>query len=598
MKEMKKQFFSKKLLACLLVMTMMISAMGTLFVFADTTEQTKIIIVHTNDVHSRVVESSSSIGYAKMTTFINELREENPGILLLDAGDTLHGENIANLEEGESIVRFMNAMKYDAMVAGNHDFNYGQERLLELNEMANFPILGANVLMEDDTPLLQEYIIFELEGVKIGVFGLASTETPVKTHPNNVVGLTFADPVEVAKAMVEVLQDEVDVIIALAHLGIEGDYTSIDVANAVEGIDIIVDGHSHTAFEEGELVNDVLIVSTGEHTKALGLVEITIEDGKIVSIEARLIDNEAFAEVEGDEEILGMINETLEKQQEILGEVIGETLVVLDGERENVRTRETNLGYLITDAFLAETGAEIAMTNGGGIRSTIEAGEITKADAIRAFPFTNFVTTIKIDGSTIKEALEYSVRLYPEQNGGFLHVAGLSFSFDPSKDAGERVTEVTVNGNPLDMDAEYVVATHDFLAAGGDGYEMFIGATPVGEYPLMNEVLINYIQAIEVVDMDVEGRITAIEVEEDIEEEVVEEPIIEVPVIEDPVIEIPVVEEPAQEVATDVYVVNPGDVLWRIANKFGTTWEALQEMNQLKNPHLIFPGQKLVVPAQ
>lgn len=583
---MKKSVMMKKFFVMLLVITMVMTSLG--FSFANDSEAVEITILHTNDMHSRVEESDSGIGYAKLATLVKEYREKAGNVLLLDAGDTFHGENIANLVEGISIAKIMNLVGYDAMTAGNHDFNYGQERLLELNEVTNFPVLGANVLKTDKTTLLQEYVVFEFEGVKVGIFGLCSPETSYKTHPKNVIGLTFEDPVTIAKAMVEKLKDEVDVIIALAHLGEEGEDTSIKVAEEVEGIDLIIDGHSHSEYQEGKLVNDVLIASTGEYSKNVGFVEIQVKDGTVIEKTAKLISKEETEAVEGDKEVLQAIEEIKNAQQEILAEVIGYTEVDLDGARENVRTRETNLGNLVVDAFLAETGADIAMTNGGGIRSSLEAGEITKDDVITILPFSNFMITKKMTGSMIKEALEFSVRLYPEQNGGFLHVAGLTFSFDPTKGQGERVFNVMVGGEPLDLEKEYIVATHDFLAAGGDGYEMFAGTETVNEFPVMNEVVMNYIKEKGVVSPVVEGRIAVVEVGEKAVEEI-EEIVAETPVLEE------IKEDSSEEVEIVIYVVQPGDWLSKIAIKYNTTWQHLQEINEIKNPDLIFPGQQIKI---
>lgn len=597
---MKKDVFMKRFLVTFLVFVMVLSSLG--FVFANEGETVVINILHTNDIHSRVMESDSGIGYAKLATLINQYRKESSNVLLLDAGDTFHGDNIANLVEGESIVNIMNAIGYDAMTPGNHDFNYGQKRLLTLDKLTNFPIIGANILKTDGTPFLPEYKIFEFNDIKVGVFGLSSTETSFKTHPNNVIGLTFEDPVKAAKAMVERLKDETDIIIALTHLGEEGENTSIEVANAVEGIDLIVDGHSHSVYEEGMTVNDVLIVSAGEHSKYLGTAEIKIKDGEVLEKTAKLISKDETAEVEANENILQIITETIEAQEEILSEIIGKTDIYLDGERENVRTKETNLGNLVMDAFLAETGADIAMSNGGGIRSSLEAGEITIGDVITVVPFSNFVITKKMTGAMIKEALEFSVRLYPEANGGFLHVAGLSFSFDPSKGEGERVHNVMVGEEPLNMDKKYIVATHDFLAAGGDGYEMFAGAETVNEYPIMNEVVMNYIKEKEVVNPTVEGRITIKDAKETLEEPIVEEPQEEVvdETIDKTALKKPVVEEEPKKVASKeteiiVYIVQPGDWLSKIAIKYNTTWKHLQKINNIKNPDLIFPGQKIKI---
>ncbi len=582
---MKKRFFVRKMLVALVVISMLLTSAS--FVFAQDDELISISIFHTNDIHSRVEETDSSIGYAKLASLVAEHREKKQNVLLLDAGDTLHGENIANLVEGESIVSIMNSVGYDAMTSGNHDFNYGQNRLIELSDMADYPILGANALKEDGGSLLQEYEIFELEGVKVGVLGLISPETAFKTHPNNVVGINFEDPILVAKSLVDQIRQEVDILIVLGHLGDEGEDTSIKLAEAIGQIDLIIDGHSHSTYQEGRLVNDVLIASTGEHFKNIGLVEIQLKDGEIVDKQARLISKEETMDIEDSEEVLQIINDINKAQEGILAQVIGETKVALDGERENVRTKETNLGNLVMDAFLEETGADIAMANGGGIRTSLEAGELTKGDVISVVPFSNFVITKKLTGSRIKEALEFSVRLYPESNGGFLQVAGLSFNFDPSQAEGQRVFDIKVGDQPLNLDEEYIVATHDFLAAGGDGYEMFADTEIVNEYPVMNEVVMNYIKKKEIVSPELEGRILVGEIEETpelIEEELIEEEVIVEETIEK-------VEEPQ----VVVYIVKSGDWLSTIAIKYDTSWEHLQELNGIKNPDLIFPGQEILI---
>lgn len=185
---------------------------------ADLSAAIRLTIVHTNDTHSRVKEGDG-IGFAKISTIIKDIKSENPNTLVLDAGDTLHGQTFATLTRGESIIRIMNEIGYDAMTPGNHDFNYGYERLLELNELADFPILTANITKEDGGSLLDAYVIIEIAGLRVGIFGLSTPETSYKTHPNNVKGLTFEDPVEAAKEIIEALDDETDIIIALAHLG-------------------------------------------------------------------------------------------------------------------------------------------------------------------------------------------------------------------------------------------------------------------------------------------------------------------------------------------------------------------------------------------
>ena len=246
--------------------------------------------------------------------------------MLLDAGDTFHGTTFATLQKGRSIVEVMNEVGYDAMAAGNHDFNYGYERLVELNHMAHFPILSANVHYENGTRLLEPYVIKETAGIKIGLFGLTTPETTYKTHPNNVQGLIFTDPAEEAKKIVAEIRDQVDVIIAVTHLGIDASSTdtSIKIAREVEGIDVIVDGHSHSTLVEGlQGEHDTLIVSAGEYTQNLGVVELLFdEEKKLISKRARLITHEEAEHIPPDVR-LQVIEQVEQEQEAVLSEVIG-----------------------------------------------------------------------------------------------------------------------------------------------------------------------------------------------------------------------------------------------------------------------------------
>jgi len=539
--------------------------------------QVEITILHTNDTHARVFEGKyDGMGLAKLASKVKEIRENNSNVLVLDAGDTFHGQTIATLVKGESIVKIMNTIGYDAMTPGNHDFNYGQERLIELAEMADFPILSANVVKEDGSTLLPPYEIKEVGGLKIGIFGLSTPETTYKTHPKNVEGLTFKDPVSVAKEMVAELEDKTDIIIALVHLGLDASSTdtSEKVASEVDGIDLIVDGHSHTTLPEGQLVNNTLIVQAGEYDKNLGLVNIVYEDGEITSINASLVTKEEAANLGEDADVLNVVTEIQAEIDKITSVVVGNTEIALDGERENVRTGETNLGNLITSAMVEATGADVAITNGGGIRASIDVGEITKGEVITVLPFGNYVVVKEISGADLVAAIEHGIDAYPETKGAFPHVAGLTFKFDPSQPAGSRVVEAKVNGEELDPNKMYKVATNDFMAAGGDDYTMFADDKLIGEYPGLDEVLISYIEEHGTEGAKVEGRIQVVEA----------------------------VESETPETATiaeeQIYVVISGDVLWKIAKGFGITWEDLAEANELKNPHLIFPGQKLIVPIK
>jgi 2',3'-cyclic-nucleotide 2'-phosphodiesterase (5'-nucleotidase family) len=474
-------------------------------------DSVKITIVHTNDIHSRVSEGKyDGMGYAKVATIVNHEKSMNTNVIVMDAGDAFHGQTISTLNDGESIVKIMNAVGYDIMTAGNHDFNYGQDRLLELADMADFPIVSANVFNADYTSYLPAYKIMEYDGVKVAIFGLATPATTFMTHPDNVIGLTFFDPIVIAKMMTAQLEDEADIIVCLSHLGVEGKYTSEMVAEYVDGIDVIVDGHSHTVMETGKLINDTLIVQAGEYTKYVGIVNLELKDGMLMK-SAKLITKEEGVAMEADADIVALVDQIKAENEVITSVVVGSTDIHLDGERADVRTGETNLGNLITDAMLDETGADIAFTNGGGIRASIERGDITKGNVITVLPFGNYVVTKDLTGAQIVAALENGLTDYPEAKGAFPHIAGMDVVFDPSMDAGSRVVSVEVNGEAMDMEMLYSVATNDFLAAGGDAYEMFKEAVITGEYPGLDEILIEYIQMNGTEGSEVEGRILPID---------------------------------------------------------------------------------------
>lgn len=302
----------------------------------------ELVILHTNDIHGRIEEDRfDGMGLPRMAFLVENFRDKYEHVLLLDAGDTIHGKPIVNLLDGRVVVEMMNVMGYDAMVVGNHDFNYGYEYLLEIRESMDFALLGANVL-KDGERLFDPYTIFHVGDKKIGVFGLATPETYFKTHPNNIIGLEFSDIVVAAEEMVKELQGEgVDMIIALAHLGLEGDYTSELVANEVDGIHLIVDGHSHHFLEEGLWVKDTLIVQAEEYTKNLGVVHVDLSSDR-VSMEASLVTKEETEDMPDDELVLSLLDAAKEEILPILQEVVGRTEVHLDGEREDVRFKETD----------------------------------------------------------------------------------------------------------------------------------------------------------------------------------------------------------------------------------------------------------------
>ena len=487
---------------------------------SSTEENNKITILHTNDTHGRLKVDDKVIGIDTVAAIKNNTENS----ILVDAGDTIHGLPFVTLSKGQDAVDLLKAAGYEFIVPGNHDFNYGYERLVELfnngtklkSGETTLRMLASNV-KKDGKSLFESNYIKEMEvngkTVKVGFFGIATEETSYKTNPNNVKGIDFTSPVEAAKEQVEDLESQgADVIVALSHVGTDesSDPTAYDVINEVDGIDVYVDGHSHDTFENGVKVNDTLLVSTGEYLSNLGKVELELnENNEVVNATASLITKEQALSVTPDEEVSSKIQEISSTQEEVLSEVIGTNDNFLDGDRNSVRFGETNLGNLITDAMLNETGADIAITNGGGIRASIDEGDITKGDVVSVLPFGNYIVTKQLTGAQIKEILEFGVRAYGESLGGFPHVSGIKFVVDPSREVGDRIISLTINGEDLDMNKTYTVATNDFTAAGGDDYPCFGEVPTLNEYSSLEESVGNFIKTLGTVNYTKEGRILA-----------------------------------------------------------------------------------------
>jgi len=468
----------------------------------------KLTIIHTNDTHSRVRGNEEEIGFAKLQTLVSVLRALNPNTLLLDAGDTVHGMPISTLFEGESIIELMNHLGYDAMTAGNHDFGYGWRQLQRLNEQANFPILAGNITSMGQ-PILGSVHRFEFDGIKGAIIGVTATETMIKAHPKNIEGLHFCDPaIEVGK-LVAKLRPEVGIIIVLSHLGTEhaSIHTSGRLISEVPGIDLLIDGHSHDLYANGVQVNQTLKVSAFEYLKHIGMVELLVEKGKVVSAMARTISAEDASIIPPDGEVEKLIATYEKRAEEKMNQVIGHTSVTLHGERHQVRTSETNLGNLATDALRELTGAHIVLINGGTLRGSIPVGDITMADIHRVLPFNdNSVVMKEVSGQVLKDILEHGVSQYPEQLAAFPQLSGVTLVFDPNQAAGNRVIKVTVGSEPLQLDRKYLLATKDFTAAGGDGYHMLKSCPEVAEFMSLSAALVDYLQQHQTVAPACDGR--------------------------------------------------------------------------------------------
>ncbi len=501
---------SSKFLSLLLSLAMIIS----LFVPAMAAEVTpysvpadvsgKLVIIHTNDTHGRdVAAASKTIGTAGVVALKKDFEAAGAKVLLLSAGDFSQGTTLVGLDQGASAVDFMNAAGYDVATLGNHEFDFKMDALRANVKKAEFPILGSNLVdAATKKPLFGDRVTFDTPAGKVGIFGMVTPETMTKAHPDNVKGLMiyqgdamYAD----AQAQVNALKaDGCKYIIALGHLGVSEESVpnrSTDLLAKVTGIDLFIDGHSHTQIPGGQKVGSTLLVSTGEYLNNVGVVVV---DG--ANTAARLISAAEYGKV--DAKVDAIINARAAAVKEEMSKTFGSTEVLLNGARDpGNRTEETNLGDFAADAILwsargnvGEDKVDAALTNGGGIRDSIKAGEITMNHMKTVFPFGNEVITIDVTGAQLLEALEAATWSTPTAIGAFPQVSGINFTvrtavpyvngeqypnstYYAPKNPGARVTIHSVNGKTFDLGATYTIATNDFTAAGGDTYYVFKAAT-------------------------------------------------------------------------------------------------------------------------
>ena len=504
-----------KLLSLVLAFTMLVSAFNVSYaadLLISPAPASKIVIIHTNDVHGQID------GYAKVAALKEEYEKSGAKTILIDAGDFSQGQVYVSSSKGADAVSLMNSVGYDIAKIGNHELDYGFAQLKENIKNANFDVVAANV-KENGNLAFNAHKVIEIAGTKIGFFGLATPETATKANPKLIEGVTFGDDaslVETAKEEIKALKDEgCDLVVCIGHLGVDAEsvgHQSLDVIKNAPGIDLFIDGHSHTVIDglnnEYETGN-TMIVSTGTAFANIGTV--TIENKKMTPALVAVDENTAVKA-----EIKELSDAVIAKIEKEMGAVFATSEVELNGEKApGNRNMETNNGDLICDALLWKANiegvkADCAITNGGGIRAAIKPGDVTKKDINTVLPFGNTLSIVQIKGSLLLEALEASTYSVPTAVGGFPQVAGIKYTINTSKafDAGEnypgstyaapksinRVTITEINGAPFDANKEYIVVTNDFTAAGGDTYYRF-QESPI-QYDLgfpMDEVVMEYV---------------------------------------------------------------------------------------------------------
>ena len=518
----------KRILGLVLAMVMLLSLTGMAFAEGEAALQQDVVVLFTSDAHCGI---DQGFGYAGLAAIRQSLEEAGNHVVLVDNGDSIQGEPIGTMTTGEALIELMNTVGYDIAIPGNHEFDYGMDRFLELTEKANFPYISANFNKEGEL-VFAPYVIKEFDGVKIAFVGVTTPKYFQDEEGNFIYGF-MQD--ETGEKLYAAVQSAVDAargegaayVVALGHLGNEeacAPWTYADVIANTTGIDALLDGHSHDTDQvQMENKDGQTVLRSGCGTKLAGVGCLRIgKDGKL-STELFLWNNKTAAPA-----LLGIRNDVYtavktaqDALTEKLSEVVAQTAVELtindptakkdDGSPIRiVRSQETNLGDLCADAYRNLSGAQIAFVNGGGIRVSIKQGDITLNDILKVHPFGNAMCVIEASGQQILDALEWGARAVPSESGGFLQVSGLTYEIhsyvESSAKADEntmfagvegeyRVKNVMVGGEPLDLEKTYTLASHNYmLKNGGDGYSMFGGCKLLqDEVMLDNQVLINYI---------------------------------------------------------------------------------------------------------
>ena len=608
----------RKFLSLLLSLAMVLSLSVTTFAAETTATQEmagKTVILHSNDVHGAVE------GYAYIAALKADYEAKGAEVILVDAGDYSQGDPNVSTTKGFDAITMMNAAGYDIATLGNHEFDYGYAQLKENLSKANFKVLCANVLENGKTIFDANYTYTTKSGLKLGFFGLETPEAQTKVNPVYVKDLTFLVGEEMfkcAQEQVTALKDA-DLVICLGHLGIDNESVgnrSIDLLAKVNGIDVFVDAHSHSTLDDlkaatnnDATVNGTKITSTGTAFANIGVIVIDNASKKVEGVFAHPTEG-----MTKDEAVAAAAQAIIDRVDAEYGVKFATSKVELNGEKAGPGNRdsETNNGDLIADAMLwsvlkdkgsitVDSDHVVAITNGGGIRAWIHAGDVTKKDLNAVLPFGNTVAVVYVTGAELLEAIEASTYCTPEAVGAFPQVAGMEITvntgkaYDANKDTYpgstyygpasiNRVTIDSINGKAFSLTDTYAVVTNNFCAEGGDTYYAFKSSTAQFDTGIpMDEAVMDYVKT------ELKGVIG----------EEYAAPQGRITIAAKPVVEKPVEEKPAAPAGD--YTVVAGDCLWNIAYKYygsGKYFGKIAEANGIKDPYIIYIGQVLTVPAK
>ena len=527
----------KTVLSCL-----PIAVVASAFAASAAIADTSMTILHTNDFHSRVepvskydsgcsaednTEGKCFGGYARMVTAVAEARKRNPDALLVDGGDQFQGSLFYTYYKGAVAAEIMNNLQYDGMTVGNHEFDDGPEVLRGFMDTVGFPVLMSNADVSKEPTLankLMKSTIVEKAGEKIGLIGLTPENTSELASPGK--NITFSDPVEAVRGEVASLTEAgVNIIVVLSHSGYR---TDLRVAEEVDGVDVIVGGHSNTLLSNTNekaagpyptMVGDTAVVQAYAYGKYLGELNVVFDDaGKLISAsgEPILIDGT----VKENADIVSRVAELAKPLDVIRNKVVASAADMIEGNRDVCRVEECSMGNLVADAMLdrvAAQGVTIALANSGGLRASIDSGEITMGEVLTVLPFQNTLSTFQITGAGLLAALENGVSQVEEAAGRFPQVAGMKYTWDPSKKPEDgRIVEAMVmldgKWGPIEPDTLYSVVTNNYVRGGGDGFKMFAtdGQNAYDYGPSMEDVVAEYLAKSAPYKPYTDGRITSL----------------------------------------------------------------------------------------
>jgi len=551
---------TKRLLIFLLTFLLVLGSIS--FVLAAEKE---IVILSINDYHGSLAPAGSNVGAVKLVDAIKTEKAKNPeGTIIVSAGDNYQGSAMSNLLYGEPVSAVFKEMGVELSAVGNHEFDWGVDRISKWAEDGELTFVCTNIYdnrTNEPVDWAEPFVIVERAGINVGFIGLATPETAYKTLKANVENYEFRDPVEVITEWVPIVKDAgADIIIALTHLGSfqdkEGNITgeAADLC-AVDGVDAVISGHTHQRVSG--LVNGKPVVQAYKNGRTVGKITFVFdENNKLISAEPALDHLYKRADtLKDDANMLVIYEKYNEELGPVLGKVLGKTTVDLDHDRY---AGPSLLGEWVCELMKDKAGVQIAMTNGGGLRTNIPAGEITAGKLYEVMPFDNTLYTMKLSGADVKANIEHGIM---NDDIGWVQIAGVKVTYDPDAEAGNRIISMVLeDGTPVEMDKYYTVVTNDFMFTGGDNYNFENSKDGLNTFIPIRDAMMEAVEKAGVISPKKQNWLS-------------------------------------EEKIGKLYVVEAGDSLWKIAQKFGTTVEKIIACNELADPNLLRCGQEILIPT-